>query len=302
MGIRISEEVQQALLDRVPVVALESTIVAHGMPVPTNIDTALAVENIIRGGSAIPASIGIIHGDIVCGLSPEELDFLAHSEAVVKAQERDLARASRDGLSGAATVGASLHVAARCGIPVLVTGGVGGVAPDFGTSFDISADLLAIGSYPCITVASGTKAFMDTAATLEYFETHGVPVAAWKTNDFPWFYSLDSGCRVEWRAETASEVAGAFRADQDLRGPSGMLLGVPIPSEDALDAEVTRGAISQAVERAHAAEIVGKAMTPYLLSTIFEVTNGASLKANVALIKNNARVGAEVAHAVQASR
>lgn len=301
MAIRVSEEVRHALHDGTAVVALESTIVAHGMPVPTNIETALAVESIIRDGGATPASVGIINGDIVCGLSASELDFLAHADKVIKAQERDLARAVRDGSSGAATVGATLFVAASCGITTLVTGGIGGVAPDFGNSLDISADLLAVGNYPCITVASGTKAFMDTAATLEYFETHGVPVAAWNTSEFPWFYSIESGCQIEWNVATAEDVVGAFLADQQLRGPRGMFLGVPLAPEDALDAGVTRSAIDEALSRARADGVTGKATTPYLLSTIFEVTEGASLKANVALIKNNAQVGTRIALALCAS-
>ena len=300
MAIRVSEEVRHALHDGTAVVALESTIVAHGMPVPTNIETALAVESIIRDGGATPASVGIINGEIVCGLSASELDFLAHADKVIKAQERDLARAVRDGSSGAATVGATLFVAASCGITTLVTGGIGGVAPDFGNSLDISADLLAVGNYPCITVASGTKAFMDTAATLEYFETHGVPVAG-NTSEFPWFYSIESGCQIEWNVETAEDVVGAFLADQQLRGPRGMFLGVPLAPEDALDAGVTRSAIDEALSRARADGVTGKATTPYLLSTIFEVTEGASLKANVALIKNNAQVGTRIALALCAS-
>jgi len=168
--MRISEEVHQAINDGAPVVALESTIVAHGMPRPTNIETALAVEEVIRAHGAVPACVGLIRGEIVCGLTHDELSFLAYSDDVIKAQERDLARACVSGRSGATTVGATLFVASRCGIRVHVTGGIGGVAPDFGETLDISADLLAIGHYPCITVASGTKAFMDVRATLEYLK------------------------------------------------------------------------------------------------------------------------------------
>ena len=296
--MRASEEVRQALKDGTPVVALESTIVAHGMPRPTNIETVLKVESIIRDEGAVPASVGLIEGEIVCGLSATELEYLAYSDDVIKAQERDLARATVTGRSGATTVGATLFVASHFGIRVHVTGGIGGVAPNFDETLDISADLLAIGRYPCITVASGTKAFMDIGATLEYLETIGVPVGSWTENTFPWFYSRDSGITVEWEANTAEEVADIFLADQQLRGESGMLLGVPLPAADALPEERTRAAIDQALATASAEGISGKPLTPYLLSKIFEITEGDSLVANVALIKNNASVGSRIASSV----
>lgn len=293
--MRASEEVQQALADGTPVVALESTIVAHGMPRPTNIETALAVESIIREEGAVPASVGLIEGEIVCGLSASELEFLAYSDDVIKAQERDLARATVTGRSGATTVGATLFVAAHFGIRVHVTGGIGGVAPDFDETLDISADLLAIGRYPCITVASGTKAFMDISATLEYLETIGVPVGSWTEDTFPWFYSRDSGIKVEWKVDTPEDVVDAFLADQHIRGAAGMLLGVPLPSQDALPEARTRAAIDEALASASAEGVSGKPLTPYLLAKIFEITAGDSLVANVALIKNNASVGARIA-------
>ena len=298
--MRTSKEVGQALNDGTPVVALESTIVAHGMPRPTNIETALAVESIIRDQGAIPASVGLIEGEIVCGLSASELEFLAYSDDVIKAQERDLARATVTGRSGATTVGATLFVAAHFGIRVHVTGGIGGVAPDFDETLDISADLLAIGRYPCITVASGTKAFMDIGATLEYLETIGVPVGSWTESTFPWFYSRDSGIKVEWKVDSPEQVVDAFLADQQLRGASGMLLGVPLPLEDALPEERTRAVIDEALACASAEGISGKPLTPYLLAKIFEITEGESLAANVALIKNNASVGARIASSLAA--
>jgi len=302
MSIRISDEVRQAIAEGKPVVALETTIVAHGMPEPTNIETALAVEGILRDGGAIPASVGLIEGDIVCGLSEAELDRLAHDQHVVKAQERDFGRAIRNRLSGATTVGATLLVAARCGIEVHVTGGIGGVAPEVGMNLDISADLPAIARSPVITIAAGTKAFMDTAATLEAMETLGVPVGVWQADEFPWFYSTSSGLKVEWRVESAQEIAEIFRAERDLRPGAGMFLGVPLLPPDALPAAQTRAAIDTALRRMREQGITGKAATPFLLSTIFEETGGASLTANVALIKNNARVGAQVAVAVAQSR
>ena len=299
--MRINEEVRQALAEGRPVVALESTIVAHGMPRPTNIETALAVESIIRNEGAIPACVGLINGEIVCGLTQDELTFLAYADDVVKAQERDLARASFLGKSGATTVGATLFVANHFGIPVHVTGGIGGVAPDFSDTLDISADLLAIQKYSCITVASGTKAFMDVKATLEYLETIGAPVAVWSQKTLPWFYSRDSGVAMEWSVNDPTEIAKAFLADQDLRGPSGMLLGVPLPEADALPEHQTQALIEEALARANSEGINGKRLTPYLLSAIYEISEGASLAANVALIKNNAYVGAQVARALSDS-
>ena len=302
MTIRLSDEVRQALTEGKPVVALETTIVAHGMPEPTNIETALGVEAILREGGAIPASVGLVDGDIVCGLSPAELDRLAHDEHVVKAQERDLGRAVRNRLTGATTVGATLLVATHCGIEVHVTGGIGGVAPEVGMNLDISADLPAIARSPVITIAAGTKAFMDTAATLEAMETLGVPVGVWQANEFPWFYSTSSGLKVEWQVNSADEIAEIFRADRALRPGAGMFLGVPLLAPDALPAEQTRAAIDTALKRMREQGITGKAATPFLLSTIFEETAGESLRANVALIKNNARVGAQVAVAVAKTR
>ena len=197
--IRLGEEVRETLRTGGPVVALETSIVTQGMPFPTNLETARATEEAVRRSGAVPAAIGVLGGELVCGLTEGELARLATSDQAAKVQKRDLPRIIAEGGDGGVTVGASLFTAARCGIEVFVTGGIGGVSPDVGTTFDVSADLWAIASHSCITVCAGAKAFMDVGATLEYLETIGVPVAVWRSHDFPWFYSPRSGARAEWR-------------------------------------------------------------------------------------------------------
>lgn len=296
--VRVGDEVQQALDAGRAVVALETSIVTQGMPYPTNLETALATAGAVRRGGAIPAAIGVLDGRLVCGLTEGELERLATSPEADKVQERDLARIIASGGEGGVTVGASLFAAALCGIEVFVTGGIGGVSPGAGNSFDVSADLGAIARHPCITVCAGAKAFMDAAATLEYLETLGVPVAVWKSRRFPWFYSADSGLEVEWRVDEAGQVAGAFRAGQLLGWRGGTLLAVPIPAEHALDEEVTRDAVAYALAELDRRGITGKETTPFLLDAVFKYTDGASLAANEALIRHNAEVGAGLAVAL----
>ena len=293
--IRLGEEVRDALDNRRPVVALETSIVTQGMPYPVNLETARATAEAVRRGGAVPALIGVISGELVCGLTEGELEHLGTSGDAAKVQKRDLPRMVAEGGDGGVTVGASLVTAARCGIEVFVTGGIGGVSPGAGTSFDVSADLRAIAGHPCITVCAGTKAFMDVAATLEYLETLSVPVAVWRSHRFPWFYSTDSGVEVEWRVDEARQLAEAFRAGQRLGWGGGMLLGVPIPAEEALDEQTTREAVDYALAELERRGITGKDTTPFLLQAVFEHTDGASLVANTALIEHNARVGAKVA-------
>ena len=298
-AIRLGEEVREALDAGLPVVALETSIVTQGMPYPVNLETARATVEAVRRGGAVPAAIGVIGGELVCGLSEVELERLATSPEAAKVQLRDLPRTVVEGGDGGVTVGASLFTAARCGIEVFVTGGIGGVSPGAGTSFDVSADLRAIAGHPCITVSAGTKAFMDVAATLEYLETISVPVAVWRSHRFPWFYSADSGVEVEWRVDEARELAEAFRAGQQLGYEGGMLLAVPIPAEHALDAQTTREAVGHALAELEKHGIAGKDATPFLLQAVFEYTDGASLVANTALIKHNATVGTQLASALK---
>jgi len=299
--IRLGEEVRDALDARRPVVALETSIVTQGMPYPTNLEAARATQEAVRSGGAVPALIGVLGGELVCGLADVELERLGTSPEADKVQWRDLPRIVAEGGDGGVTVGASLFTAIRCGIEVFVTGGIGGVSPGAGTSFDVSADLRAIAEHGCITVCAGTKAFMDVQATLEYLETLSVPVAVWRSNRFPWFYSPDSGVEVEWRVDEARQLADAFRAGQRLGYHGGTLLGVPIPAEHALDAQTTREAVDYALNELEQQGIAGKDATPFLLQAVFEYTEGASLVANTSLIKHNARVGAELASALAKS-
>lgn len=299
--IRLGDEVRETLEAAGPVVALETSIVTQGMPFPTNLETARDTQEAVRGGGAVPALIGVLGGELVCGLTEDELERLGTSPEAAKVQLRDLPRIIAEGGDGGVTVGASLFTAARCGIEVFVTGGIGGVSPGAANSFDISADLGAIAGHPCVTVCAGTKAFMDVAATLEYLETMSVPVAAWKSHRFPWFYSPDSGLEVEWRVDEAEELASAFRAGKELGRKGGMLLGVPIPPEHALDAQTTRAAVEYALEELERQGIAGKDATPFLLQAVFNHTNGASLVANTVLIRHNARIGAKLALALAAS-
>ena len=284
-----------------PVVALETSIVTQGMPFPTNLETAHLTQEAVRAGGAVPALIGVLGGDLICGLTDRQLERLGTSPEAAKVQERDLPRIIAEGGDGGVTVGASLFTAARCGVEVFVTGGIGGVSPGAGASFDVSADLGAIARHSCITVCAGTKAFMDVAATLEYLETLGVPVAVWRSHRFPWFYSRDSGVDVEWRVDEAGQMARAFRAGRSMGWEGGMLLGAPIPPDDALEEHTTTEAVRHALAELDRRGIAGKEVTPFLLQAVFEFTGGASLAANTALIRHNARIGAELALALAGS-
>jgi len=294
-AFRIAHDVAQALAGGRPVVALESTIIAHGMPYPANRDTAMAVEQIVRDHGAIPATLGMLHGEIVVGLSAEEIEIMATAKGVEKAGERDLPVFAAQRRHAAVTAGASIAIAAAVGIDVFVTGGIGGVGPVASRDFDISADLPAIAQYPVITVCAGTKAFMDVSATLEYLETARVPVATYRTDDFPLFYSRSSGVKSPWRVEETYEIAAAFAAQKRLGREGGFLVGVPVPAESALPEELTRNAIATAMRRIEESGITGKAVTPFLLAAIKEVTEGRSLAANIALVRNNAALGAAIA-------
>lgn len=279
-------------------VALESTIIAHGMPFPVNLETALAVERIIEEQGAVPATVGILGGCLIAGLSSAQIECIATGKGVLKACERDLPLAVAGKLNAATTAGASIAIAAAAGIRVFVTGGIGGVGPSAARDFDISADLPAIAHYPVIAVCAGTKAFMDVAATLEYLETLRVPVATWRSEEFPLFYCARSGCKSGWVVQSANEIAGVFAARLDLGMSGGLLVGVPLPEEHSLPEAEVRPAMDLALQKASQQGITGKALTPFLLAAIHEATAGRSLGANIALIKNNARVGAEIAVAV----
>ncbi|HEY3444557.1 MAG TPA: pseudouridine-5'-phosphate glycosidase [Paludibaculum sp.] len=277
-----------------PVVALESTIIAHGMPYPENVETALAVERIIRECGATPRTLGILDGEIVVGMSPDQIEQLATRPGVWKCCERDIPLAIARRADAALTAGASISVAARAGIDVFVTGGIGAVGPTASRDFDISADLPAIAEYRVLTVCAGAKAFMDIPATLEWLETHRVPVGVWQSDEFPRFFSRGSGLSTGWNIASAAEAAAVFQA----RPRGGVLVAAPLPEADALPEDVARAAIATALADAQSAGIHGKSLTPFLLTRIKELTMGRSLTANIALIRNNARIGAGIAKAL----
>lgn len=299
-AIHFSEEVREALNADKPVVALESTIIAHGMPYPTNLEVAQACEALVREAGAVPATLAIIDGVIRAGLTVPELERMATDKNVLKAVERDFPLIVARKATAAVTAGSSLAIAAAAGIRVFVTGGIGGVGALAAQDFDISADLVAIAQYPCLTVCSGTKAFMDIPGTLEYLETLRVPVIGYQTTEFPMFYTRSSGCKLEWSVNTPEEAASALAAQLKISAEGGMLLGVPVPEAEALSEAETRRAIDAALAQLRKQEIVGKAVTPFMLSAIKAITGEASLRANVALIHNNAHVGAQVAVALAA--
>ncbi len=284
-------------------VALESTVISHGLPYPHNIRLALRLEEIVREHGATPVTVGIIRGEIVIGLSHRQIGRLATAPNVCKVSRRDLPIVTARKLDGATTVATTSWAAHRAGIQVFATGGIGGVhrsstqhAGFFST--DISADLPELAQTPIMVVCAGAKAILDLPATLEWLETHGVPVVGYGTDRFPAFYNRDSGLPVDIRADTPVEVADLFRAQRALGLPCGMLVTVPVPAEFELPADQMEAAIAQALGEASAHEVKGKALTPFLLARISELTGEASLRANLALLENNARVGAEIAVAL----
>lgn len=293
--IDISKEVRNALEENKPIVSLESTIIAHGMPFPQNLETAKEVEQIIRNAGAIPATVAIIGGRIKCGLSESDIKLLASEKGVKKAGERELACMVSSGANAATTVSASLAVSEASGIQVFVTGGIGGVGPGAGETFDISADLQAIVHHSCVVVCAGAKAFMDIQATMEYLETFGVPVGVYQAENFPLFYSRDSGFKVDWSINRVEEIARVFKTHINMKMGTGMLIGVPVPKGFGLPEQETHNAINEALKSLENSVIAGKEVTPFLLEKIKNETDGKSLEANIALIKNNAKVGAELA-------
>jgi pseudouridine-5'-phosphate glycosidase len=318
-----------------PTVALESTVISHGLPYPHNLRLALRLEAIVREAGAAPATVGIIAGEIVVGLSRDQIEHLATAPGVRKVSRRDLPIVVARGLDGATTVATTAWAAHRAGISVFATGGIGGVhrtgvrsqesgvgtpplAPDIQhrTSYivhrtsnivhhtstflstDISADLPELAQTPILVVCAGAKAILDLPATLEWLETHGVPVVGYGTDEYPAFYNRSSGLPVDVRADTPEEVAALFRAQRALGLPGGMLVTVPVPAEFELPAAQMETAIEQALAEAEAQGIKGKTLTPFLLSRISELTGEASLRANLALLENNARLAAQIAVAL----
>lgn len=294
----IAPRVAQALADGRPVVALESTIISHGMPYPKNVETALAVEEVVRGEGAQPATLAVIGGKLRVGLSPDEIEaFGKKGLAISKASRRDLPVLCARGEDGATTVAATMIIAQLAGIAVFATGGIGGVHRGAQTTMDISADLEELAVTDTIVVCAGAKSILDIGLTLEYLETKGVPVIGFGTDELPAFYTRQSGFGVDYRMDTPAEVAAAFAAKKALGLRGGMLVANPIPEEWSMDADAINRVIENAVNEAESAGVNGKALTPFLLERIQQVTGGKSLDANIELVYNNARLAARIAAA-----
>jgi pseudouridine-5'-phosphate glycosidase len=298
--LSISTEVKAALAASKAVVALESTIITHGMPYPQNLAMAKAVEDIVRAEGATPATIAIMDGRLCVGVSDEDLERLAQTGGTAaKASRRDVAALLVNGEIAGTTVATTMQIAALAGIRVFATGGIGGVHRGAEDTFDISADLEELGRTPVAVVCAGAKSILDIAKTLEVLETNGVPVVGFGSDDFPAFWARQSGHKVDHRFDEPAEIARAIAIQTDL-GMGGMLVANPIPTENELDSDWIESRIAEALADAEKAGISRKAVTPYLLQRIFELTEGKSLKANIALVENNARVAARIAVALVA--
>ena len=294
--LSISPEVQKALSEGKPVVALESTIISHGMPYPQNVETALRVEQTIRDNGAVPATIAIIGGKLKAGCTKEEIEYLGKKgHAVTKASRRDLPVLIARGEDGATTVTTTMIIAAMAGIKVFATGGIGGVHRGAETTMDISADLEELAQTPVMVVCAGAKSILDLGLTLEYLETKGVPVIGFGTDELPAFYTRHSGFKVDYRIDTPAELAAAFRAKLDMGLKGGMLVTNPIPEEYSMPADVINKAIDEALRQADEQGIRGKEATPFLLAKVKDLTGGDSLAANIQLVLNNARLAAKTA-------
>lgn len=298
--LSIHAEVAEALQARRPVVALESTLIAHGLPHPRNVETARALEAVVRAGGAVPATVAVLDGRIRVGLEDADLERLATAPGVLKLSRADLPAALAAGADGATTVAATMIAARLAGIAVFATGGIGGVHRGAETTFDISADLEELAHTRVAVVSAGAKAILDLPKTLEYLETRGVPVVGYGTDRFPAFYTRDSGLGLAHRLDTPEAVARLLRAKWQLGLEGGVLIANPIPAEAALDPAQVEAALSQALAEADAQGVTGKAVTPFLLARLEALTGGASVAANTALLENNARVAAAIAVAYAA--
>ena len=292
----VAPEVKKALKSGKPVVALESTIISHGMPYPQNVETALNVEKIIRENGAVPATIAVIKGRMKAGLSKEEIDYLGKTgTAVTKASRRDLPVLIARKMDGATTVTTTMMIAHMAGISVFATGGIGGVHRGAETTMDISADLEELAQTPVMVICAGAKSILDLGLTLEYLETKGVPVIGYGTSELPAFYTRKSGFGVDYELDTPAELAKAFHAQRAMGLKGGMLVTNPIPEEYSMDADTINAAIDAAVAEAKALGIHGKETTPFLLAKIKDITGGDSLSSNIQLVYNNARLAAQTA-------
>lgn len=291
----IKPEVAKALEDGVPVIALESTIIAHGMPYPRNVETAIEVEDIIRREGVMPATIAIIDGRIKVGLTKEEIEYLGTADNVLKVSRRDFPLAIAKKMNGATTVAGTMIAAHMAGIKMFVTGGIGGVHRGAGESFDISADLEELKMTDVAVVCAGVKSILDIGATLEYLETAGVPVVTYGADQFPAFYSRESGFPAECRLDDPKDIAALMNAKEELGLRGGMLVACPIPQEDEIPFEKMDAVIQEALKECEEQGVKGKRITPFLLSRVKDLTEGHSLEANIKLVYNNASVGAKIA-------
>ena len=295
----IAPEVELALKEGRPVVALESTIISHGMPYPQNVETALLVEDTIRKNGATPATIAVIGGRLKAGLSKREIEYLGKTgTAVTKASRRDLPVLVAEGRDGATTVATTMIIAALAGIRIFATGGIGGVHRGAEVTMDISADLEELARTPVMVICAGAKSILDLGLTLEYLETKGVPVIGYGTEELPAFYTRKSGFKVDYRLDTPEELAQVFKAKLEMGLVGGMLVTNPIPEEYSMDHERINAAIDQAIDDSHKLGIHGKETTPYLLARIKDLTGGDSLASNIQLVLNNARLAAKTAAAL----
>lgn len=294
--VMLSPEVEEAIRKGLPIVAMESTIISHGMPYPQNVETALNCQRICRENGAVPATCAVIGGKLCAGLTDEQIDYLGREgHNVTKASRRDLPMLIAKGMDGATTVAATMIVAAAAGIRVFATGGIGGVHRGAETTMDISADLEELAETPVCVVCAGAKSILDLNLTMEYLETKGVPVIGFGTDELPAFYTRRSGINVPWRSDDPNEIAGAINASKELGYPGGMLVVNPIPEAYSMDADVINKAIDDAIEEAKAQGIKGKETTPFLLAKIKDITGGSSLAANIQLVYNNVRLAAKIA-------
>ena len=291
----IKPEVEKALDEGTPVVALESTIISHGMPYPKNVETALAVEEVIRKNGGVPATIAIIGGRIKIGLTADEIEYMAKADNVLKVSRRDFPLVISEKLDGATTVAGTMIAANMAGIKVFVTGGIGGVHRGAGESFDISADLEELKMTDVAVVCAGVKSILDIGATLEYLETSGVPVITYGADSFPAFYSRESGFPAECRIDEPEKIASLIRTKDQLGLRGGILIACPIPAEDEIAFDKMDVVIKKALRECEEKGIKGKRNTPFLLSKVKDLTEGSSLEANIKLVLNNADIGAKIA-------
>ena len=295
LALKLAEEVKDALAEHRPLVALETTIVTHGMPYPENVATARSLETVIRSGGAVPATIAVMHGEIRVGLSESELTELATTKHVLKLSRNDLAYALATQQAGATTVAATMICAHLAGIRVFATGGIGGVHRGAEHTFDISADLEELARTPVAVVCAGAKALLDLPKTLEYLETRGVPVVGYQTDEFPAFWSRSSGLPVPLRMDSPREIARMLQLKWSLGLVGGAVIANPVQAADEIPASEMAAYIETAVADAAARGVSGKAVTPFILSRMLEITGGSSLRTNIALVQNNARLAAELA-------